>query len=828
MAARCDIPERIPRRARSLVGLLAFSAVSPAFLDAARCRVCLQAPLISTARHAPAATQLAANDGDGEPCLQLQLMSYRKQSDGPAPRARKDMFGQVADLFEGPAFEEGMFRPSACQQFLHWHTRKGEQWRALTKIKVRKEPSINAPQMEDKIIEKGETFYVAEKRRAKIPTGGRNRLYLRLAAGKGWVFDLGVAGEWYGKPIAEPVYEDESDDSPNPFGEIGDAVGGMMHFVGYADMAAAVSNAGGLGIITALTVAQPPKGKEALRDEIRKCRELTDKPFGVNITLLPVGVPPDFDGIVQVLIEEKVKVVETAGRNPEKVIKQCKDAGMFVIHKCVAVRHALTAQKMGADMISMDGFDCGGHPGEEDVGNWVLLAQASQELSIPFVASGGTATGVQLAAALAMGAEGINMGTRFMATKEAPIVQPIKDVMVKAKVTDTTHVFRSLKNTERVYKNKTSAESHWWTAIGYVCGETGFWIMDDPSRPQVLIHPNDELHFIPVLAACPELLPLLHAAGVASAAALAATCSIAAPVQAALPQVARAAPITGVLLARADYAQLLHCPDLSDGTWHEGMPTYLSCAAAFYRDHIYIVGGGAPYLDGKVARATCYNLKVGTWSELSPMPTARSHCAAVGSCGRLMVIGGKADDDQPLDTVEVLDLAEGEWERWCCLPMGLSGCCSAVSVHRLNSVVAMGCDDQRTHLFCGDLAAKAWTSLPAMPRERWQPALLELAEYLLTIGGMVLPDEDVGSVDVFDMRTGQWTSGAHGLHVPDMPESRTDPAVCACTGRVYVLGGMQAGPVETVECLDLWSRQWHRLPDMKEAFSAAGTAISCV
>ncbi|CAE7230740.1 unnamed protein product [Symbiodinium natans] len=355
----------------------------------------------------------------------------------------QDVFGQVADLFQGPAFEEG------------------EQWRALTRIKVRKEPSVKAPQLEDKVIEKGAIFYVAEKRRAKIPTGGKHRLYLRLAAGTGWVFDLGVAGEWqpsflaalfaphssisgprYGKPIAEPVYEDL-----------------RMHYVGYAEMAAAVSNAGGLGIITALTVAQPPKGKEALRDEIRKCRQLTDKPFGVNITLLPVGVPPDFDGIVQVLIEEKIKVVETAGRNPEKVIKQCKDAGMFVIHKCVAVRHALTAQKMGADMISMDGFDCGGHPGEEDVGNWVLLAQAAQELSIPFVASGGTATGTQLAAALAMGAEGVNMGTRFMATKEAPIVQPMKDVMVKAKVTDTTHVFRSLKNTERVYKNKTANEA---------------------------------------------------------------------------------------------------------------------------------------------------------------------------------------------------------------------------------------------------------------------------------------------------------------------------------------------------------------------------------
>lgn len=231
---------------------------------------------------------------------------------------------------------------------------------------------------------------------------------------------------------------------------------GGMHYVGYAEMAAAVSNAGGLGIITALTVAQPPKGKEALRDEIRKCRTLTDKPFGVNLTLLPVGVPPDYDGIIQVCIDEKVKIVETAGRNPEAVIKKFKDAGIYVIHKCVAVRHALTAQKMGADMISMDGFDCGGHPGEEDVGNWVLLAQAAQELGIPFVASGGSATGNQLAAALAMGAEGINMGTRFMATKEAPLHQGIKEAMVKAKVTDTTHIFRTLKNTERVYKNATA------------------------------------------------------------------------------------------------------------------------------------------------------------------------------------------------------------------------------------------------------------------------------------------------------------------------------------------------------------------------------------
>lgn len=235
-------------------------------------------------------------------------------------------------------------------------------------------------------------------------------------------------------------------------------VQGGMHYVGYAEMAAAVSNAGGLGIITALTVAQPPRGKEALRDEIRKCKKLTDKPFGVNLTLLPVGVAPDFDGIIQVIIEEGIKVVETAGRSPDAVIKKLKDAGILVMHKCVAVRHALAAQKMGADFISMDGFDCGGHPGEEDVGNWVLLAQAAQELQIPFIASGGSATGNQLAAALAMGAQGLNMGTRFMATKEAPIHQKIKDALVKAKVTDTTHIFRTLKNTERVFKNETAAK----------------------------------------------------------------------------------------------------------------------------------------------------------------------------------------------------------------------------------------------------------------------------------------------------------------------------------------------------------------------------------
>lgn len=233
-------------------------------------------------------------------------------------------------------------------------------------------------------------------------------------------------------------------------------VQGGMHYVGYAEMAAAVSNAGGLGIITALTIAQGPDGLEKLRAEIRKCRGLTNKPFGVNITLLPVGTPPDFPGIVKVLLEEGVKIVETAGRDPSPVLIPLKAAGCVILHKCVAIRHALKAARIGADIISMDGFDCGGHPGEEDVGNWVLLAKAGQVLraqGIPFIASGGCATGSQLAAALALGAEGMNMGTAFMATNEAPIHDGIKKAIFDASETDTTHIFRTVRNTERVFKN---------------------------------------------------------------------------------------------------------------------------------------------------------------------------------------------------------------------------------------------------------------------------------------------------------------------------------------------------------------------------------------
>eukprot|EP00591_Stephanopyxis_turris_P012075 CAMPEP_0195524770 /NCGR_PEP_ID=MMETSP0794_2-20130614/24807_1 /TAXON_ID=515487 /ORGANISM="Stephanopyxis turris, Strain CCMP 815" /LENGTH=261 /DNA_ID=CAMNT_0040655061 /DNA_START=71 /DNA_END=853 /DNA_ORIENTATION=- len=227
---------------------------------------------------------------------------------------------------------------------------------------------------------------------------------------------------------------------------------GGMHYVGYYDLAAAVSNAGGLGIITALTQATP----EDLRREIRKCKALTNKPFGCNLTLLPVTVNPDYEGYCKVIIEEGVPVVETAGRNPGKYIKLFHDAGIIVIHKCVAIRHALTAIKQGADMISMDGFECAGHPGEEDIGNWVLLAKAGRVLTVPFVASGGCATGSQLAAAIALGAEGVNMGTRFMATKEAPIHDNIKQALVDNDERSTTHIFRTLHNTERVFKNAMS------------------------------------------------------------------------------------------------------------------------------------------------------------------------------------------------------------------------------------------------------------------------------------------------------------------------------------------------------------------------------------
>lgn len=224
---------------------------------------------------------------------------------------------------------------------------------------------------------------------------------------------------------------------------------GGMHYVGFAELVAAVSNAGGLGIITGLTQKTP----ELLANEIAKCRAMTDKPFGVNLTFLPTVSSPDYAGYIRVIIDGGVKVVETAGNNPQKWLPMLHEAGVKVIHKCTSVRHALKAQAIGCDAVSVDGFECGGHPGEDDIPNFILLPRAADELKVPFVASGGMADGRSLVAALAFGAEGINMGTRFIATKEAPVHQNVKDAIVAASELDTRLVMRPLRNTERVLRN---------------------------------------------------------------------------------------------------------------------------------------------------------------------------------------------------------------------------------------------------------------------------------------------------------------------------------------------------------------------------------------
>jgi NADH:quinone reductase (non-electrogenic) len=224
---------------------------------------------------------------------------------------------------------------------------------------------------------------------------------------------------------------------------------GGMHFVGFAELAAAVSNAGGLGIITGLTQRTP----EDLAREIARCRAMTDQPFGVNLTFLPAVKPPDYPGYIKAILDGGVKIVETAGNNPQKWLPALQEAGVKVIHKCTSVRHALKAEAIGCDAVSVDGFECGGHPGEDDVPNFILLPRAAEELKIPFVASGGMADGRSLVAALSLGADGMNMGTRFLATKEAPVHQNVKDAIVAASELDTRLVMRPLRNTERVLNN---------------------------------------------------------------------------------------------------------------------------------------------------------------------------------------------------------------------------------------------------------------------------------------------------------------------------------------------------------------------------------------
>nr|WP_047165807.1 nitronate monooxygenase family protein [Sphingomonas sp. Y57] len=233
------------------------------------------------------------------------------------------------------------------------------------------------------------------------------------------------------------------------FGIAHPIIQGGMHFVGLAELASAVSNAGGLGMITGLTQRTP----ELLAKEIARCQEMTDKPFGVNLTFLPTFANPPYPEYIAAIAEAGVKVVETAGRSPEEHMSGLKAAGIKVIHKCTSVRHALKAEAIGCDAVSVDGFECGGHPGEDDVPNMILLPRAAEELSIPFVASGGMADARSLVAALALGAEGMNMGTRFIATKEAPVHDNVKQAILKATELDTSLIMRPLRNTERVLNN---------------------------------------------------------------------------------------------------------------------------------------------------------------------------------------------------------------------------------------------------------------------------------------------------------------------------------------------------------------------------------------
>ncbi|MEW6397201.1 MAG: nitronate monooxygenase family protein [Pseudomonadota bacterium] len=225
---------------------------------------------------------------------------------------------------------------------------------------------------------------------------------------------------------------------------------GGMHYVGFAELAAAVSNAGGLGIITGLTQKTP----ELLAKEIAKCKDMTDKPFGVNLTFLPTFSAPPYPEYIAAIKEAGIKAVETAGRSPEQYMPALKAAGIKVIHKCTSVRHSLKAEAIGCDAVSVDGFECGGHPGEDDMPNMILLPRAEEELTVPFVASGGMADARSLVAALAMGAQGMNMGTRFIATKEAPVHDNVKQALLKATEFDTRLVMRNLRNTERVLTNK--------------------------------------------------------------------------------------------------------------------------------------------------------------------------------------------------------------------------------------------------------------------------------------------------------------------------------------------------------------------------------------
>lgn len=238
------------------------------------------------------------------------------------------------------------------------------------------------------------------------------------------------------------------------FGVTHPVVQGGMQWVGRAELVSAVANAGALGFLTALTQPTP----RDLHTEITRCRRMTDLPFGVNLTMLPSISPPPYDAYIDALVDAGVRIVETAGSLPPERLTRLKNAGVRVLHKCTSVRHALSAQRRGVDAVSIDGFECAGHPGEDDIPGLVLIPKAAAALDIPVIASGGIADGRGLAAALCLGAEGVNMGTRFLCTEEAPIHRAIKEAIVSRDERDTELIFRPLRNTARVARNGVSGE----------------------------------------------------------------------------------------------------------------------------------------------------------------------------------------------------------------------------------------------------------------------------------------------------------------------------------------------------------------------------------
>jgi nitronate monooxygenase len=291
--------------------------------------------------------------------------------------------------------------------------------------------------------------------------------------------------------------------------------GGLM-WIARAELASAVANAGGIGFMTALTFPDA----DALRAEIRKCRALTDKPFGVNLTFLPTLRAPDYPAYIDVCIEEGVKFIETAGRNPEPYMAQIKSAGIKVVHKCTSVRHAIKAEKIGCDVVSIDGFEAAGHPGEDDVTSLILIPLTRDAIDIPIIASGGFADGRGLVGALGLGADGMNMGTRFVATQEAPVHHNVKQALVDHGERDTRLIMRTLRNTERVLHNKTvdtvlEIESKGDTKIEdivpYVSGLVGKEMLEDGDVEKGVLSAGQCMGFIRDVPTCKELLDRIMA-----------------------------------------------------------------------------------------------------------------------------------------------------------------------------------------------------------------------------------------------------------------------------------------------------------------------------